>query len=57
MYVFLSLKSCKTLGDMANDADFFADATGGVFYCLVRGQRDFNSSGQTHVESPSVKRP
>ena len=57
MYVFLSLISCKTLRDMAKDADLFADATGGVFYCLVMGQRDFNSSRQTHVESPSVKRP
>ena len=30
---------------------------GGVSYCLASGQRDFNSSGQTRVETPSVKRP
>ena len=57
MYVFLKPKSFKTLGDMARDADLFADASGGVSYCLASGQRDFKSSGQTHVETPSVKRP
>ena len=57
MYVFLKPKSFKTLGDMARDADLFADASGGVSYCLASGQRDFKSSGQTRVETPSVKRP
>ena len=56
MYVFLKPKSFKTLGDMARDTDLFADAPGGVT-CLASGQRDFKSSGQTRVESPSVKRP
>ena len=57
MYVFLKPKSFKTLGDMARDADLFADASGGVSYCLASGHRDFKSSGQTRVETPSVKRP
>ena len=57
MYVFLKPKSFKTLGDMARDADLFADASGGVSYCLASGQRDLKSSGQTHIESTSVKRP
>ena len=57
MYVFLKPKSFKTLGDMARDADLFADASGGVSYCLASGQRDVKSSGQTRVETPSVKRP
>ena len=57
MYVFLKPKSFKTLGDMARDADLFADASGGVSYCLASGQRDFKSSGQTRVETPSVNRP
>ena len=57
MYVFLKPKSFKTLGDMARDADLFADASGGVSYCLASGQRDSKSSGQTHIESTSVKRP
>ena len=57
MYVFLKPKSFKTLGDMARDADLFADASGGVSYCLASGQRNFKSSGQTSVETPSVKRP
>ena len=57
MYVFLKPKSFKTLGDMARDADLFADASGGVSYCLASGQRDFKSSRQTSVETPSVKRP
>ena len=57
MYVFLKPKSFKTLGDMARDADLFADASGGVSYCLASGQRDFKSSGQTRVKTPSVKRP
>ena len=57
MYVFLKPKSFKTLGDMASDADLFADASGGVSYCLASGQRDLKSSGQTHIESTSVKRP
>ena len=57
MYVFLKPKSFKTLGDMARDADLFADASGGVSYCLASGQSDFKSSGQTRVETPSVKRP
>ena len=57
MYVFLKPKSFKTLGDMARDADLFADASGGVSYCLASGQRDLKSSGQTRVETPSVKRP
>ena len=57
MFVFLKPKSFKTLGDMARDADLFADASGGVSYCLASGQPDFKSSGQTRVETPSVKRP
>ena len=57
MYVFLKPKSFKTLGDMARDADLFADASGGVSYCLASGQRDSKSSRQTHIESTSVKRP
>ena len=57
MYVFLKPKSFKTLGDMARDADLFADASGGVSYCLASGQRDLKSSGHTRVETPSVKRP
>ena len=57
MYVFLKPKSFNTLGDMARDADLFADASGGVSYCLASGQRDLKSSGQTRVETPSVKRP
>ena len=57
MYVFLKPKSFKTLGDMAKDAELFAYASGGVSYCLASGQRDFKTSGQTHIESPSVKRP
>ena len=57
MYVFLKPKSFKTLGDMARDADLFADASGGVSYCLASGQRDLKSSGQTRVETPSVKKP
>ena len=57
MYVFLKPKLFKTLGDMARDADLFADASGGVSYCLASGQRDLKSSGQTRVETPSVKRP
>ena len=57
MYVFLKPKSFKTLGDMASDADLFADASGCVSYCLASGQRDLKSSGQTRVETPSVKRP
>ena len=42
---------------MARDADLFADASGVVSCCLASGQRDFKSSGQTRVETPSVKRP
>ena len=57
MYVFLKPKSFKTLGDIARDADLFADASRDVSYCLASGQRDFKSSGQTRVETPSVKRP
>ena len=57
MYIFLNPKSFTTLGDMARDADLFADASGGVSYCLASAQRDFKSSGQTRVETPSVKRP
>ena len=57
MYVFLKPKSFKTLGDMARDADLFAEASGGVSYCLASGPCDFKSSGQTRVETPSVKRP
>ena len=57
MYVFLKPKLLKTLGAMAKDAELFAYALGGVSYCLASEQCDFKSSGQTHIESPSVKRP
>ena len=40
LYVQLKPKSIKNLEEMAKDADFFAEARGGVYTCVNKAQRD-----------------
>ena len=40
LYLYLKPKTFKVLGELANEADLFADAKGGVPLCITKGQRE-----------------
>ena len=40
LYLYLKSKPFKTLGELAHEADLFADAKGGVPLCITKGQHE-----------------
>ena len=53
LYVHLKPKTFTNLGEMAREADLFAEARGGVYACVNKGQRD--SKGVTQSRSDNNK--
>ena len=58
LYLYLKPKPFKVLGELANEADLFADAKGGVPLC-IKGQRESKGVGQVQpkVEPKQEQRP
>ena len=46
LYLYLKPKPFKALGELAHEADLFADAKGGVPLCITKGQRESKGVGQ-----------
>ena len=59
LYLYLKPKTFKVLGELAHEADLFADAKGGVPLCIAKGQHDNKGSGQAQpkVEPKQDQRP
>ena len=59
LYLYLKPKTFKVLGELAHEADLFADARGGVPGCVAKGQRESKVVGQAQpkVESKQDQRP
>ena len=59
LYMYLKPKPFKVLGELAHEADLFADAKGGVPLCITKGQHDNKGSGQAQpkVEPKQDQRP
>ena len=55
LYVHLKPKTLKNLDEMANEADLFAEARGGVHNCTNKGQRDNRGAAQNHSK-PDVNK-
>ena len=56
LFVHLKSKAFENLEAMAKEADLFAEARGGVFSCVNKGQRDNKGAAQSKPESkPSGK--
>ena len=59
LYLYLKPKPFKVLGELAHEADLFADAKGGVPLCITKGQRESKGVGlaQPKVEPKQDQRP
>ena len=58
LFVYLKPKAFETLDAMAKEADLFAEARGGVFRCVNKGQRDNNKgAGQSKPERKPRGKP
>ena len=59
LYLYLKPKTFKVLGELAHEADLFADARGGVSFCVSKGQHKSKSVDQVQpkVESKQDQRP
>ena len=53
LYVHLKPKTFKNLDEMAREADFFAEARGGVSTCVAKGLRENKDNKSTHKNEPS----
>ena len=54
LFVHLKPKAFENLDAMAKEADLFAEARGGVFSCVNKGQRDHDNKGAVHSK-PEIK--
>ena len=58
LFVHLKPKAFENLDAMAKEADLFAEARGGVFSCVNKGQRDNNKgAAQSKPESKPSGKP
>ena len=59
LYLYLKPKPFKVLGELANEADLFADAKGSVSMCISKGQRESKCVGlaQPKVEPKQDQQP
>ena len=59
LYLYLKPKPFKVLGELAHEADLFADAKGGVPLCITKGQQENKGVGQAQpeVEPKQDQRP
>ena len=59
LYLYLKPKPFKVLGDLAHEADLFADAKGGVHLCITKGKQDSRrvDQAQPKVEPKQDQRP
>ena len=57
LFVHLKLKVFENLDEMAKEADLFAEARGGVFSCVNKGQRDNKGAAQSKPESKPSGKP
>ena len=53
LFVHLKPKAFENLDAMAKEADLFAEAHGGVFSCMNKGQRDNDNKGAAHSKPES----
>ena len=53
LFVHLKPKALENLDAMAKEADLFAEARGGVFSCVNKGQRDHDNKGAAHSKPES----
>ena len=53
LFVHLKPKAFENLDAMAKEADLFAEARGGVFICVNKGQRDHDNKGEAHSKPES----
>ena len=53
LFVYLKPKAFENLDAMAKEADLFAEARGGVFSCVNKGQRDNDNKGAAHSKPES----
>ena len=56
LFVHLKPKAFENLDAMAKEADLFAEARGGVFSCVNKGQRDHDNKGAAHSKPASNPR-
>ena len=54
LFVHLKPKAFENLDAMAKEADLFAEARGGVFSCVNKGQRNNDNKGAAHSK-PEIK--
>ena len=59
LYLYLKPKPIKVLGELAYEADLFANAKGGVPLCVAKGQHENKGVGQAQpkVEPKQDQRP
>ena len=57
LYVHLKWKPFKNLDEMAREADLFAEARGGVFSCVNKGQRDNKGETQGKPKRSDTSKP
>ena len=59
LYLYLKPKPFKVLGELAHEADLFADAKGGVPLCITKGRQESKVGGQAQpkVEPKQDQRP
>ena len=59
LYLYLKPKTFKALGELAHEADLFADAKGGVPLCITKGRQESKVVGQAQpkVEPKQDQRP
>ena len=59
LYLYLKPKPFKVLGELAHEADLFADAKGGVPLCITKGRQESKVVGQAQpkVEPNQDQRP
>ena len=59
LYLYLKPKTFKVLGELAHEADLFADAKGGVPLCITKGRQESKVVGQAQpkVEPKQDQRP
>ena len=59
LYLYLKPKTFKVLGELAHEADLFADAKGGVPLCITKGRQESKGvdQAQPKVEPKQDQRP
>ena len=59
LYLYLKPKTFKVLGELAHEADLFADVKGGVPLCITKGRQESKVVGQAQpkVEPKQDQRP